>query len=102
VKSAGIVEHQSEINDEVVHCAQSEGLIISRVSQLITEDLLDWAEKIIVVADDVPIEVLGEKNKHKLVLWSVPDVENGDVEGRISTIKVIKQKIDVLSRTNRS
>ena len=58
-----------------------------------------WADKIIVVADDVPMPIFDSKKwKNKVEIWKIPD-EEADNERNINKIvKAIMKKVNNLNK----
>ena len=93
VKSAGLIKG-TPIDEEIKQAARESNLNNLGKTRKVNNHLLSWADKIIIVADNVPTSIF--KNKDKLILWEIPDVDNGDFKGRLKAIGVIKKKIDQL------
>jgi protein-tyrosine-phosphatase len=92
-KSAGI-KFDIPIDNEIIYCAKQSGLEITDIPKLADDELLSWADKIIIVANNVEKICFKEKYHPKIICWDVPDVDNGQIEKRLETIERIKTKID--------
>jgi protein-tyrosine-phosphatase len=100
VKSAGIIEGRpfGKVQKDVV---RSFGLKISGRPRGLSSELLDWADKIVVVADDVPRAVFEDHkgSLKKLTILKVKDTTKDDYN-RVR--KVAKDTIDAVKNWGKS
>ena len=103
VKSAGIIEVNRPLDfyerKRNLYLNKTFGFVLNSKSVSISVQSLLWADKIIVVADDVPMALFDSKKwKDKVEVWKVPD-ENADDERNINKIvKSIMSKVNKLVR----
>ena len=96
-KSAGLIKGRP-ISKSVKECASELGIRIKKEPEGITSELLDWADIIVVVADNVPSSIFKEpkKKKAKLIRWNVRDVYSGKKEDIKKRALLIKKKVERL------
>jgi len=78
VKSAGIMidEPRPYVSETTKKILREKGIyVVDENSILLTQDMVSWADKIIVVADNVPI---GFFPNEKLIVWKVSDASERD------------------------
>lgn len=101
VRSAGIIEVNRPLDakekNRNVYLKKKFGFVLSAKSVSIGVRSLMWADKIIVVADDVPKILFNSKKwKDKVEVWKIPD-ENADDKKNINKIvNSIIQRVDKL------
>lgn len=99
-KSAGLIQNNSPINPIHSKVAGEYGIKLSSPMQPISLDLLRWQDVAIIVADNVPPEILlGQKYAKKVIQWKIRDVEDPttDDEERIRVaISSIKARVSRL------
>jgi protein-tyrosine-phosphatase len=79
------------VSDNTKSALKKKGIIgVSDKSVLLNESLIDWADKIIVVADDVDTKLFPAK---KLEVWSVHDCNQSDVECILDRCDIIEKKV---------
>ena len=73
-------------------------LALSKKSRGINMKALDEAYKIIVVANDVPLEIIKQRKrwKDKFTYWNIKDVSNDDKEKVNKTVNSIMKKVNNL------
>jgi len=62
----------------------------------ITYPIMMWADKIVIVANDVPESLFDDikKNDNKeIIKWDIPDVFGPSIEERVKSIKQIKERV---------
>jgi|SRR3989338_6129581 len=59
----------------------------------ISEELTNWADKIVIVADDVSLDLFP---KGKTEVWEVQDVQEDDLEKIKKTVKDIEKRVKIL------
>ncbi|MFH1608314.1 MAG: hypothetical protein ABIA78_04240 [archaeon] len=100
-KTAGIIEVNKplDINERKrnVYLKKTFGFVLRAKSVSVSVRSLLWADRIIIVADDVPKILFNSKKwKNKVEVWKVPD-EDADNERNINRIvKSIKIEINKL------
>jgi len=70
----------------IVESASQFGLSFEAKSTKLSQELLDWADRVIVVADDAG-EVPGAE------VWRISDVKGHSINERIEVIRQIKEKV---------
>jgi len=95
VKSAGIIQG-FPVNPNVISIAKEFGLKINPHPHGISSKLLKWQDKIIVVADDVPIQILN-KYKKEIIVWKIKDTKEDNKEAIRKIIKSIFIHVDKLN-----
>lgn len=96
VKSAGLFIG-SPVSNEIKKAALKFGLIIKGKPRAISSALLRWQDMIVVVADDVPPNIFGNKEyKKKTLCWKISDTDSHKEEIMIKVIKQIKNKVENL------
>ena len=65
-------------------------------SQRIDESLINWADKIIIVADNVPKKIFP---KNKVEIWPIPDALESDIPGIKERIKKIESLVKKLIKS---
>ncbi|OIO80412.1 hypothetical protein AUJ84_03570 [Candidatus Pacearchaeota archaeon CG1_02_32_132] len=86
VKSSGLLEGSYPLEKSQVRVAKRLGVPIDRHPKATSTKLLDWADYIIIVANDVPKELFeGYNKKAKRIVWKIEDKYN-DNENNIERI----------------
>lgn len=103
VKSAGIIEVNKPLDvferRRNVYLKKTFGFSLKAKSVSVSIKSLLWADKIIIVADDVPKVLFNSvKWKDKVEIWSVPDEGGNDEEKVNKIVKFIMKKVDDLVR----
>ena len=96
-KSAGLIRG-SDTDKPIKSAAKEFDLKLKTKSQGLSSDLLRWHDIGIIVADDVPKEILCDSKKYgkKVRVWKVKDThEDNDVEMR-RLIALIGKKVEKL------
>jgi arsenate reductase (thioredoxin) len=93
-KSAGIIRG-SKISKEIKAAAKDFGIKINSQPQGLSTKLLKWQELAIIVANDVPKEILADNKKYKkkLEVWKIPDTDNNNQEGMDKIISEIEKRV---------
>lgn len=103
IKSRGIIEVNKPLDilerRRNIYLKKTFGFVLNAKSISVDVKSLLWADKIIIVADDVPrILFNSEKWKEKVEVWKVPD-ENADDERNINkSVKFIIDKVNKLNK----
>jgi len=98
-ESAGIIEgvDYSTTNQFQLRIARKLGIDVGGRPKGISVNRLKDAEKIIIVADDVPKAIFNYKGyKNKVSLWKIKDVQSKNPVAIKRTIKNIIKKVDLL------
>lgn len=61
----------------------------------INDELIDWADKIIVVADNVPLETFP---REKTEVWKISDCSEYDIDCVSKAVKEIEVKVKELAK----
>jgi protein-tyrosine-phosphatase len=101
VKSAGLFQGSYPLDKDQVGVAKEFGILINKKPEKLNQKLINWADIIVDVADDVPPSMFeAEKNGKKLFYYPNPDTkthEHEEIRNVISQIKVnIKELIKEL------
>lgn len=98
-KGAGIFGDHSNLDENEVGLSKERGVDIRGKPQQVNSELLEWADKIIIVADDVSKQDIKVKDK-EVIIWKVHDVDDAsDAKKAIKeTIQEIKKRVDELSK----
>ena len=91
-KSAGIMTYTSPfMTKESIKILKEKGYeITDEKSRRVNKSLIEWADKIIIVADDVPKKIFPEE---KTICWDIRDEEESDFERVRKTIDIIERKV---------
>jgi len=85
VKGAGLIPNYT-IDEEIFNSTRESGLEISREPLGVDYNLVLWADKIIIVANNIPISIFDEIVKpgdgKEIIHWKIEDASPGDVDGR--------------------
>jgi len=96
VKSAGLLPG-IPIDEKIKNTAKKQGINVVGKPKGLDYSLLLWANKVIIVGNDVPISILDViKGEKEIISWRIPDVDDNDIQGRIKTIKKIQKRVDQL------
>lgn len=95
VKSAGFIFNLA-IGEETIKIINKGGIsLVDLDTRGLDYELLDWADVIIIVADDVKDIFHDEYVLQKEVIeWNVKDVPESDEEKMLASIETIKGKVD--------
>jgi protein-tyrosine-phosphatase len=101
VRSAGLFQGSFPIAKNEIKVAKKFGLNISGRPKAISADLLNWQNKIIIVANNIPRAIFkSRKWKRDVVVWKIKDVDENFTEERLEKIiKKICRKIDKLIKS---
>lgn len=96
VKSAGIISGSPPISSRTKKILNSEfNLIIKGNPKPVTKEILDWADLVIIVADDVPPAIFDKRHyKGKLLVWKIKDAYHHDEKEIRQAARQIIFKID--------
>jgi len=77
------------------------GITLSEKSKGINVKDLDDADKIIVVADDIPLSIFKNKKRweEKLVVWNIKDGDAKDKKNLNKIVNTIKKKVEFLIKS---
>lgn len=108
--SAGIIKGWYPLDVNEVRIAKKFGIKLNKKPKGVSTKLLRKIDKIIIVANDVPISLfegiftstnkkIGFNSKNRIENWKIPDVGLGDGDEKIERIiKVIITKVDDLMK----
>lgn len=102
--SAGLKAGSYPLDSDELECAYKLGINIEGKPKRITEKLANWADTIVISADDVRPSFLAQyiKTKKKIIHWEIPESNSNNHEEIKSIINQIKEKVDELIQiTNR-
>ena len=94
-RSAGVIAGSYPLDKVEVKAAEELGFELKGRSQELTRELIKWADKVVIVADDVPSWIFEDNNnfKGKLERWNVPDLHNHSKERAKEIILEIEKKV---------
>ena len=101
IRTAGVIKVKRSLDSSEkkrnIYLKKKFGFALNAKTKSVSIGLLTWADKIIIVADDVPKKLFNSsKWKDKVVVWKIPD-ENADDKKNINKIVgSIINKIDSL------
>ncbi|MCD4760072.1 hypothetical protein K8R33_04235 [archaeon] len=97
-KSAGIILDKSPENKIEINAAKSNGININQEFQEVSTDLLEWADSIIITANDVPKRIFktSKGNDKKIILWKITDNHGSKKENLERIINLIIKKVKSL------
>ena len=103
IKTAGIIEVNRSLDvaekKRNIYLKKTFGFVLEAKSVSINVRSLLWADKIIVVADDVPKKLFDSKKwKDKVEVWKVQDEEADDKRNINKIVKAIMKKVDLLNK----
>jgi protein-tyrosine-phosphatase len=101
VKSAGILLEDKVQN--IIKIGKKFGLKLKGNPDYMKSEYIQWADIIIIVADDVPKEIFKYNKEYinKVIAWKISDVYGKEFEvkdRRIQIIKNIMKKVDELNK----
>ena len=98
VESAGIFKGSYPLNSQQVRLSKKFGVEIRGKPQGISTDLLKKTDMIVVVSDEVPKNLFTYNKRYlqKIVIWKIPDEQNGNEGNIIKIINSIKSKVEKL------
>lgn len=96
-KSAGIIRGRP-LDKVQVAVAKKMGYNINSKPRGLTSEMLIWNNYTIIVADDIPKNILKDNAKYGkgLKVWKIPDVESNDEKEIAKTISLIEKKVEKL------
>ena len=74
---------------------REQGLEADNTPRMITPELIDWADKIIIVADNVDAALFPES---KVERWAVTDCNQDDEDGIRLRVRDIDKRVNALAR----
>jgi protein-tyrosine-phosphatase len=96
-ESAGLIKGHYPLSELQVRLARKFGLNINGKPKGVSAEKLDNADKIIIVADDVPKIIFNYPSYIKKVeVWNVKDEWFGNIKNNESTIKEIIKRVESL------
>ncbi|MEK6896123.1 MAG: hypothetical protein AABX12_01545 [Nanoarchaeota archaeon] len=95
VKSAGINLDLPYVAPLVKKVLREQGLEADNTPRMITPELIDWADKIIIVADNVDAALFPES---KVERWAVTDCNQDDEDGIRLRVRDIDKRVNALAR----
>ena len=96
-ESAGIIKGQYPLSSVQVKIAKEYGLNINGRPKSLNVNQLNSADKIIVVADDIPKIIFNySKFKDKLIIWRIGDEWNGNIKNNRRIIGQIIKNVERL------
>lgn len=87
------------VSKDIIMAGKKFNIDITKKQQGLPHKLLMWADKIIIVANDVPSSIfkeIKENGGEDIIHWNIPDYEGTDIKKREKIIGEIKKKIDTL------
>ncbi|MEK6889754.1 MAG: hypothetical protein AABX35_01045 [Nanoarchaeota archaeon] len=99
--SAGLKAGSYPLDSDEVECAYELGIDLEGKPKRITEELANWADTIVIAADDVMPSFLAQyiKTKKKIIHWQIPENNSNNHEEIKSVINIIKEKVDELIKS---
>lgn len=101
IKSAGLLPGWPEIHSKTKKLLKNEfGLVIKGRPQGINRSLFEWANIIVIVADNVDPKIFHEKEfKGKLLVWKIKDARHHDKREIRRAARQIIEKVDKFVKT---
>jgi len=98
VASAGVFRGTYPLDSQEVRLSKKLGVDIRGKPRGINIDFLKEIDMIIIVSDNVPKNLFTFKKKYvqKVIIWNIPDEQNGNASNVIKIINSIKDKVDNL------
>jgi len=98
VKSAGIIAEGLPLYDNEKRILNELNLKLSESSNFLSRSLLDWADRIVIIAKDIPKSVLDRSNspeKQIVEVWEIEDSFAGASDEQVKNIiTAITSRID--------
>ena len=96
VRSAGIISGGIGLYDDEKRILKKVGLALSKTSTMLSKSLLDWADVIVIIANDIPKKMLLRKDsKRNVEVWKVRDGFAGASDKQIERIiTTIMRRVD--------
>ena len=97
-KGAGIYFDNSPLDKNEVKISKELGINIIGKPKKVDNKLLEWQDKIIIVAEDVSKNKIKKNSKYNIEVWEIQDVDDAeDIKKAIKiTIKKIMKRIEKL------
>lgn len=97
VRSVGVILGSYPLDKGEVEEAKKFGISIEGKPQALSEEILDWYDTAIIVADDVPADLLNKDKdtKQKVEVWKISDEKMGNNEQIKKIIKKIENKVKI-------
>jgi protein-tyrosine-phosphatase len=99
VKSAGLIAGGSPLYDNEKRILKRYGFNFSKESNYLSKSLIDWADMIIIIANDIPKNIFMKKNsqfKKDIKIWRIKDSFAGASDKQIE--KIITKIINKISK----
>ena len=83
---------------DIKKAAQLSNVSLKGKQKSVTQELLEWADILIITADNLPISLFKDEIKKSLRImqWKIPDFTDNGTEPRKEIISQIKKKIQKL------
>lgn len=96
IRSAGLMMDPIRpfVGKEVVEVLKQRGLEVDEKSNLITKQSVEWANKIIVVSDNL---ALNSFPPEKVEIWGVPDAREDDKFSILTSMNEIEKQVQQLA-----
>lgn len=101
-KGVGVYADNSPLDEDEGRISKENGINISGKPQQINENLVTWADKIVIVADDVDKKLIKNSDKKNIEVWKIKDVDDAQDRNEAieKTVRKIMKKIDGLVKNN--
>lgn len=97
--SRGIIKGSLPLDEQEAKVAKKLGIILKGKPKTLSSSLLKKVDKIIVVANDIPLELFDNPlYKDKVELWKISDNKNGEDKSIEKIIKEILVKVKKLNK----
>jgi protein-tyrosine-phosphatase len=99
-ESAGIFKGSYPLDSQQLELTKKQSINIQGKPRGISVNLLKKMDIIIIVADNIPKNLFKFKDKYlqEIIVWKIPDGQNGNEENIIKIINSIKNKVDILTK----
>jgi len=96
VKSAGLIAGGSPLYANEKRILKKNGFTFDDTSNCLRKSLIDWADIIIIVANDIPKKIFKKKNSKKIIkVWKIRDSFAGASDKKVeSIITAVTSKVD--------
>ncbi|MBS3091407.1 hypothetical protein J4217_03100 [Candidatus Pacearchaeota archaeon] len=96
VKSAGVMLDMLNmyVSPNVIKVLEEKGArVVNEKAQEVNEHLIKWADRIIIVADNVDKKIFDRENVFQ---WKIADISQSDIEGIRERVEKIEKKVKEL------
>lgn len=105
VKSAGLIAGGSPLYDNEKKILKSYGFNFNKESNCLSRSLINWADMIIIIADDIPKKIFGNRNfqtEKNIRIWRIKDSFAGASDKQIEEIitKIMKRVVKLTEELN--